>query len=76
MKMLQILTAFGFAAVIASPAVAAPQKHPNLANPAVMNARAQAAWTAAPATGADYVGTDPDQNIRSELQRDPPAARQ
>ncbi len=82
MKVLRILTALGFAVVIASPVVAAPRKHQGFANPeasfaspGVLGARAQAPWISAPG-GADYVGTDPDQTIRSELQRDPPSARQ
>jgi hypothetical protein len=84
MKILQILATIGFAAVIASPLAAAPRKHQsfaapeaNYANPALLDARAQAPGISAPyATGDYYVGTDPDPSIRSELHRDPAAARQ
>ncbi|HLH89107.1 MAG TPA: hypothetical protein VKX28_11655 [Xanthobacteraceae bacterium] len=61
-----LLTAFGFVALLATPALAQKPVHHH-------DASGPYASVAAPAPIAQdgrYVGTDPDVNVRAELQRD------
>jgi hypothetical protein len=72
------VSAIGFALVAASPAEAAKKKYPrhsgaaaNAMEPGGTTAQFQSGVMAGPLyNGQDYLGTDPDPNIRSYLLRD------
>lgn len=59
-----LLTAFGLAALVATPAFAQKQVH------SYAGAYASAQGQAPVIEGGKYVGNDPDPAIRSELERD------
>jgi hypothetical protein len=66
MKTKMVLTVLGLAALVATPAFAQKPTH------RAANAYASAAQPA-PVTSSGYnVGTDPDANVRFELERDAP----
>jgi hypothetical protein len=60
-----LLTAFGFVALLATPALAQKPVHHYASGP-----YASVATPAPVVENGRVVGTDPDQNIRFELQRD------
>jgi hypothetical protein len=66
MKMKMVLTVLGLATLVATPAFA--QKHTHRAS----NAYASAAQPAPIVSNGYAIGTDPDANVRFELERDAP----
>jgi len=66
MKTKMVLTVVGLATLVATPAFAQKPTH------RAANAYASAVQPAPVASRGTYVGTDPDANVRFELNRDAP----
>jgi hypothetical protein len=68
MKTKMVLTVLGLATLVATPAFAQKPTH----HAVNTNAYASTAQPAPVVSGGTYVGTDPDVNVRFELERDAP----